>query len=438
MPFTGRAALAALVTLVALLTVPSFPAAAQEATPARRSTARDALVVAPGTPLSTLSAAIRRSAAGGHIVVRAGVYREPTIVVDRPLTIEGERGAILDGMGERTILVVTADDVTVRGLTLRNTGPSQSEERAGVRVQDAARCRIEANRFERTLFAIHLAKTADCVVTGNEVRGPGTAQTVSGNGIHVWSSERAEVSHNQILGHRDGIYFEFVRASRVHDNRVAGSARYGMHFMFSDDCVYDRNVYEDNGNGVAVMYSKRVTMSRNRFERNWGSAAYGLLLKDISDSRITDNEFIANSVGLYLEDANRNLVTGNAFRANGWALKVMANAESNTFERNAFDGNSFDVTTNSRSNYSRFSGNYWDRYRGYDLDRDGIGDVPHSPVRLFALVVAQSPPTLILLRSLLVDLLDMAERILPSLTPETLVDDRPLMRPPAGAGGSND
>ena len=95
------------------------------------------------------------------------------------------------------------------------------------------------------------------------------------------------------------------------------------------------------------------------------------------------------------------------------------------------------MATNSRSNYSRFSGNYWDRYRGYDPDRDGTGDVPHAPVRLFALVVAQSPPTLILLRSLLVDLLDVAERIIPSLTPETLVDERPLMRPPVSAGGAH-
>jgi nitrous oxidase accessory protein len=112
----------------------------------------------------------------------------------------------------------------------------------------------------------------------------------------------------------------------------------------------------------------------------------------------------------------------------------MANAQANEVRDNLFEQNAFDVATNSRSNYSTFSGNFWDRYRGYDLNRDGIGDVPHAPVRLFALVVAQSPPTLILLRSLLVDMLDMAERVIPSLTPETLLDERPLMRrPSAGA-----
>jgi nitrous oxidase accessory protein len=46
-------------------------------------------------------------------------------------------------------------------------------------------------------------------------------------------------------------------------------------------------------------------------------------------------------------------------------------------------------------------------------------------------VLQRHPPALILLRSLFVDLLDLAERVLPVLTPATLVDDAPLMLRPA-------
>ena len=402
--------------------------------PAVSSAQSPAIVVDPNGPVRSVQAGVRLAPSGGRVIVRRGVYREPTITIDRPLTLQGDTGAVLDGAGTHTILVVAADDVTVRGLTIRNTGPSQSDERAGIRVQDARRCRIENNRLVQTLFAVYLSKVSDCVVTGNVVHGAETTQSVSGNGIHIWSSERVEVSHNQVSGHRDGIYFEFVKSGYVHHNSSQQSARYGMHFMFSDDCRYEDNLFRENGNGVAVMYSKRVVMTGNRFEHNWGSAAYGLLLKDINDSRITGNDFTKNSIGLYLEDSNRNLVRANAFRENGWALKVMANAQGNTFEHNTFELNTFDVATNSRSNFSTFSENYWERYRGYDLDRNGIGDVPHAPVRLFALVVEQSPPTIILLRSLLVDLLDLAERVLPTLTPATLLDQRPLMKRPPLAG----
>lgn len=445
-PCSRRASLArpatlALATLSALLVVAACPhvGAAQERTApassasgaARAAGVTSTIEVSSTGAVQRISDALRVAPAGARILVRRGTYTEPRLRIERAgITLEGEAGAILDGGGTHTILEVAADDVTVRGLTIRNTGPSQSEERAGILVHDVGGCRVEQNRLEETLFAIYLAKVHDCIVRDNVIRGHERAQSVSGNGVHIWSSERVQVLHNDIRGHRDGIYFEFVKRGRVIGNTSQRSARYGMHFMFSDDCHYEDNVYRDNANGIAVMYSNRVEMVHNRFEHNWGSAAYGLLLKDINDSRIEGNLFLSNSVGLYLEGANRNTVLRNTFRGNGWALKTMANATGNRFERNAFEGNAFDVGTNSKSNVSRFQENFWDRYRGYDLDRNGIGDVPHAPVRLFSIVVEESPPTLILLRSLLVDLLDLAERVIPTLTPETLLDERPLMKRP--------
>jgi nitrous oxidase accessory protein len=52
-------------------------------------------------------------------------------------------------------------------------------------------------------------------------------------------------------------------------------------------------------------------------------------------------------------------------------------------------------------------------------------------VRLFSLLVEQNEPSLILMRSFLVQLLDAAEAVMPALTPDTLVDAAPLMRPAA-------
>jgi nitrous oxidase accessory protein len=176
------------------------------------------------------------------------------------------------------------------------------------------------------------------------------------------------------------------------------------------------------------MYSRQVVMDRNRFEDNWGAAAYGLLLKEIRDSRITGNTISGNSVGLYLEGSSRNEVRGNAFVSNGWAVRLLADAEQNTFTRNQFTGNSFDVETNSRSNYSVFR-EIQDQYE--ITSRPGrLWDIPFRPVRLFSMLVQRYEPALILLRSFFVDLLDAAERVLPVLTPETLVDERPLMRAP--------
>jgi nitrous oxidase accessory protein len=311
---------------------------------------------------------------------------------------------------------------------IRDVSASSTEDRAGIKVQDARGCRIEDNTLHDTYFGIYLSKVTGCVVRDNRVRGSGRTETFTGNAIHSWSSSDLVIENNVLRGHRDGIYFEFTANARVRRNVSTGHLRYGLHFMFSNGCEYTENVFVANRAGVAVMYSHDVSMTGNRFERSWGSAAYGLLLKDITDGRIEGNIFTGNSVGLYAEGTTRVTVTNNQLLANGWGVQVMANAEQTAFRRNRFEGNSFDVSTNSANARSEFVGNYWDRYSGYDLDRDGFGDVPFAPVRLFAFVVQQNEPVLILLRSFFVSLLDAAERVAPVLTPRTMADPTPLMQ----------
>ena len=388
------------------------------------------VVVDPAGPVRTVTEALARVAPGGRINVRAGNYSEPVIRVAVPVTIVGDSGAVFVG-GDHEIFVVTADDVTFRGLTLRHVEPSYVEDRAAILFDSVANCVVEDSRLEGTFFGIYLSRSRGCRISRNVVQGTSTAEMSAGNAIHLFHSRDVTVDGNRVTGHRDGIYLEFAEDARVIGNLSTGNLRYGLHFMFSHRCEYRDNRFVNNGAGVAVMYTRSMLMQGNTFADNWGAASYGLLLKEIRDSRILGNSFRENTVGMYLEGSARNEVTGNTFEANGWAVRVLADAEGNRFARNVFLRNSFDVSTNSRSNVSTFRGNYWDHYEGYDLDHDGFGDVPFHPVRLFSLLVAQHEPSLILLRSFFVDLLDASERVMPVLTPETLRDDRPLMRVPA-------
>ena len=396
--------------------------------PAGTLGAQTSVVVSPTGAVRTIGEAIRNAPPGARIVVQAGVYREPTIVVTRPVTIVGEPGAVLDGEEERQIMTVQADDVTIRGLEFRRVGTSHIEDRAAIKVQDATNCVIEDNRIEDAFFGIYLARVDRCRISRNRLHAQKGKESASGNGIHLWTSNHITIEANEITGHRDGIYLEFVHESDVRDNVSENNLRYGMHFMYSDDCRYVRNTFRRNGAGVAVMYTKRVVMTDNRFEDNWGSASYGLLLKEILEPELTGNRFARNSVGLLVDGVTRLRAAHNQFIENGWAVKLLASAQDGRFTGNEFLRNSFDVATNSRETTTSFAGNYWDDYEGYDLDRDGTGDVPHHPVKLFSLLIAQNEPMLITLRSPFVTLLDLAERALPSITPETLVDASPSMR----------
>ena len=387
------------------------------------------ITVSPAGPVRTLTAALAVARPGDRIVVQAGRYREPAIVVGVTVAIVGEGRPVFQG-GAHSTIAVRADGVEIRGLAFEQVMPSATEDRAAILLQGIRGCRIVDNEIRGAYFGIYAMRSAGCTIAGNRLRGAPGRASASGNGIHLWQSTDMTVRDNSVEGHRDGIYLEFARAARVSGNVVRTNSRYGLHFMRSDSCAYDGNVFSANGAGVAVMYSRGVRMTDNDFDQNRGSAAYGLLLKEISDAMVRGNRFTDNTVGLYLEDSNRNQVEGNLFRRNGWAVKVLANAAGNRFTGNRFEGNSFDAATNSRSASSSFDRNWWDRYQGYDLDRDGLGDVPYRPVRLFSLVAEQHKPALILLRSAFVDLLDGAERLMPMLTPDALADRSPLMRRP--------
>ncbi|MGH7688842.1 MAG: right-handed parallel beta-helix repeat-containing protein, partial [Gemmatimonadaceae bacterium] len=164
--------------------------------------AQRSLVVAPGNGmgLHRVTDAIHAARAGDTIVIHAGTYREPTIVVDRPLVIVGVGGPTLDGGSSHEIMTVTADDVTVRGLRFAHVGTSYTEDRAALRVVGARRCTIEDNRLDDAFFGIYLAKATDCLVEGNVIRGLARAETSSGNGIHLWGAERVVVAGNDVRG----------------------------------------------------------------------------------------------------------------------------------------------------------------------------------------------------------------------------------------------
>jgi nitrous oxidase accessory protein len=169
-------------------------------------------------------------------------------------------------------------------------------------------------------------------------------------------------------------------------------------------------------------------MFNNKFQNNWGDAAYGLLLKDMTNGIIQGNKFENNTIAITMEGGTNMRFERNNFSKNGYAIKVMANCRLDTFRNNNFSGNTFDASTNGELKENLFENNYWDKYEGYDLNRDAIGDIPYRPVSLYSVLVEQMPYAVMLMRSFTIDLLNRAEKNIPSIVPETFVDDKPLMK----------
>ncbi len=387
------------------------------------------IIVCPGCPIVSVNEAIKVAQHGDEILIRSGTYEEYGIVIDKQIKISGEKGTVVDGLNKGEIFTVIADHVEISNLTIQNVGTSYTEDRAGIRIRKSRNFKITSNRLINTFFGIYLEHSSYGKVAGNFVEGEAEEEMSSGNAIHAWYCNQIEITDNEVRNHRDGIYFEFVDSSYIKGNLSEENLRYGLHFMFSNDDNYFQNVFRDNGAGVAVMFSKNINMWDNQFIMNWGKSSYGLLLKEIYDAEIVNNRFQENTIGIYVEGSTRINYRNNDFVQNGWAIKISGGCLDNAISQNNFISNTFDLSVRNNKNKNLFDGNYWSSYTGYDLDKDGIGDVAYRPVKLFNYIVDTSPESMVLMRSLFVDLVNFSEKVSPIFTPKNVIDAKPHIRP---------
>jgi len=378
--------------------------------------------------ITSVQAAITQAKAFDTIVVKKGVYKEHNLNVDKPLTIIGWDQPVIDGELKGEIITIISDSVTIDGLKIKNVGTSYTSDYAAIRVKRSKNFTIQNVVLEKLFFGIYVERSTDGKILNNKIIGDAVEEYNSGNGIQLWYSKNIQIENNTVQHVRDGIYLEFSDFCTIKNNLSSLNVRYGLHFMFSNDDVYEDNVFSNNGAGVAVMFSKRIKMYNNLFKDNWGTASYGMLLKEINDAEIIGNTFHDNTIGISIEGSNRIIYKHNNFRNNGWAIKVRGACYTNTFTENNFLYNSFDIAYNSNVNDNTFDRNYWSSYTGYDLNKNGIGDIPYRPVKLFSYIVNRTPETIILLRSMFIDIIDFSEKVSPVFTPDDLLDNNPLMK----------
>ncbi|MEO5722367.1 MAG: NosD domain-containing protein [Chthoniobacterales bacterium] len=356
---------------------------------------------------ATLQERIIAAAPNETILVEAGIHDGP-VTINKPLQLIGQPGSEIRGNGSGNVVTIATDNVTLRGLKITGSGLRLSDDNAAVFVT-GNRATIEKNVIEDSLHGVYLKKVRDCRVLGNRIRGKTTLQTSTksieqtlttglgelcevaidenrrGNGIHQWSCERILVSGNEISDTRDGIYFSFTHRSRVEDNHVHHT-RYGLHYMYSDNNVFERNTFTQNAAGAAVMFSKEIVIRGNHFLDNRGARAYGILFQSDERVRLEGNIIRGNAVGLSFQQAIDFVVRANDVSGNYIGVRFYGNSDGNSFTENRFTQNLHPVDTNGAGTDNRWAvngvGNLWSGSETFDLNGDGINDLPHRELDL--------------------------------------------------------
>lgn len=386
------------------------------------------------TPCShgqTLQERIASARPGDTVKVRGGIW-EGNIILDRRITLAGEVKPVIRGSGRGSTVTITADSCTISGFVVEHCGTMLVGEDAGILVRSRGN-RIIGNQLRDILFGVYLLRGTGTVVAGNQITGrrqlePGQR----GSGIHIYDSPRNTLTHNTITDVRDGIYIQNANHTFIEGNRVF-DVRYGLHYMYADSNTFLYNRFENSTAGAAIMFTRGIVMRHNVFGRNRSFSAFGVLLQDCHGLTADSNLIVDNVVGLFLENSKGNRFRHNVIARNDLAMQMFQNAEGNTFTENAFIDNLSPLLIVGKRTGTFWSdagrGNYWSAYDGYDLDDDGIGDIPMQIQNVFQYLEGRNGAVRLFLYSPASQALATAASAFPVMRVTEESDPRPLMKP---------
>ncbi|MBK8011707.1 MAG: nitrous oxide reductase family maturation protein NosD [Deltaproteobacteria bacterium] len=379
-----------------------------------------------------LQATIDRLRPGAHLRLPKGVHFGPIVVRVSNVTIDGGGDAVIDARGHGSVVVVEANGVTLRGLTIRRSGESNPDVDAGISLRSANGSIVDGCRLEDVLFGIDVSHGTHVTIRNSEISSKAFEPTMRGDAIRVWSSSDVLVQGNHWHDARDAVswYSERVTFSRNRGER----SRYSVHSMYTKSLMVSNNTFEENSVGVFVMYGLGTTVIGNTVKRSSGVTGIGLGLKETSGVYADGNTFVYCAVGVLVDNSpwepnTRNWFRNNQIAFNGVGIMLANDRAGNEFFRNAFRGNRIDVDTEQRrQSPGQWVENTWDAYEGLDRDADGFGDVPYVPKKYGDLLTGEHPAAQFFVGAPVLTLINIIERLVPITEPIVLLDDpRPRM-----------
>ena len=383
------------------------------------------LSVRPG---DDLAAAVKQAQPGDVIEVARGQYRT-NLLIDKPLTLRGLDRPTISGGNQGDTIRVTAPDVVIEGLIVRDSGDSLKDQNAGIYLYPGAhRSIVRHCDLTYNLFGLWIEKANDVLIEHNTITGKREYDSPQrGNGVQLYNTKGAKILNNNISFVRDALYVDVSHHALFKGNRLHHS-RYGTHYMNSYYNLWEDNDTYYNRGGLALMEVRNQEVRNNRA---WGNSDHGIMLRTLQDSVIEGNVVAGNNRGFFIYDVEYIKLNDNLVVDNVVGVHLSAGSTRNEVEGNDFIGNREQVRyVGARDErWGQQRGNYWSNYLGWDRDNDGKGDVQYEANDMVDRLTWRHPSIKLLLASPAVQALRLVGQQFPVLRVPSVVDPHPRMRP---------
>jgi nitrous oxidase accessory protein len=372
---------------------------------------------------------------GETLLPPPGIYSGP-VMIDMPITIDGNNQVTIDGNGKDTVIYLDTDGAQLRNLHLTNSGESHNQIDACVQVRGNFNV-IKDNVLDNCLFGVDLQQSDYNIVRRNQIRSKPFSLGLRGDAIRLWYSMGNKVTDNKITDSRDTVVW-YSKNNLIKGN-TSKRGRYALHFMYSQFNQVEDNIYHENSIGIFLMYSDNVEVRGNQISHSLGATGMGIGFKESSNVTIENNRLIYCATGIYLDLSPYQPDTINQINANEIAYNSIGvlfhnDWHGNVFRQNQFKGNHTQVAVQgaNTARHNVWENNYWDNYTGFDRNGDGKGDTPYESYAYADQIWMDIPPTQFFKGSIVLELLNFLERLAPFSEPVMILrDPTPLIYPPS-------
>ena len=375
---------------------------------------------------------IDKASSGAILKLPNGVYRG-SITIDKPISIigMGDR-VIIDGLGKGSVITAKGSYITLKNLIITNSGSQHENLDAGIKLSSGSQNEISNCRIKNSLFGIDLQMVNSSIIQNNYITSKNLPLGLRGDGLRLWYSNDNIIRGNHLYKSRDMVVW-YSHGNRIEENQGEWS-RYSLHFMYAGKNYVKNNHYRFNSVGIFFMYSQDTIATGNVIESSLGATGMGIGLKDASNFTLKDNTILYCAQGMYIdrspfEPDTHNWIEHNRFLYNAEAIHFHSLSINNIIKNNTIQGNIEDIVNDSKADRGKEEtnlviNNYWDNYKGFDRDGDGIGDTPHQVYQYADQMWVYNPDVKFFYGSPIISILNFLAKLAPFSKPLFLLEDR--------------